>query len=76
MPSARTGYLCLAAILISLEAACQNESLLEADPKASLAVKKLLGIDENYYVTVPPDPTDEEMEGIWATLRGLTKGDS
>ena len=25
-------------------------------------MKKLLGIDEDYYVAVPPDPTDEEME--------------
>ena len=50
-----------------------NESLLDADPKASQAVKKLMGIDEDYYVTVPPDPTEEEMEGTWATLRGLTQ---
>jgi len=51
-----------------------GESLLDADPKAGSAMKKLLGIDEDYYVTVPPDPTDEEMEGVWATLRGLTQG--
>jgi hypothetical protein len=49
-----------------------NESLLDADPKASQAVKKLLGIDEDYYIAVPPDPIDEEMEGVWATLRNLT----
>jgi hypothetical protein len=49
-----------------------SESLLDADPKASGAVKKLLGIDEDYYIAVPPDPTDEEMEGVWATLRKLT----
>ena len=53
-----------------------SESLLDADPKASQAVKKLLGIDEDYYVAVPPDPTQEEMEGIWATLRRLTGGES
>ncbi len=51
-----------------------NESLLDADPKASQAVKKLMGIDEDYYITVPPDPTEEEMEGVWATLRRLTQG--
>jgi hypothetical protein len=50
-----------------------NESLSGADPKASQAVKKLLGIDEDYYIAVPPDPTDEEMEGVWAALRGLTQ---
>ena len=51
-----------------------SEGLLDADPKAGQAVKELLGIDEDYYVAVPPDPTDEEMKGVWATLRGLTKG--
>ena len=50
-----------------------SESLLDADPRASREVKKMLGIDEDYYVAVPPDPTDREMEGIWATLRGLTQ---
>jgi hypothetical protein len=50
-----------------------NESLLDADPKASQAVKKLMGIDEAYYVAVPPDPTEKEMGGVWATLRGLTQ---
>ena len=53
-----------------------SESLLDVDPKASRAVKKLMGIDEDYYIAVPPDPTEEEMEGIWATLRELTKGGS
>ena len=32
--------------------------------------------DEDYYIAVPPDPTDSEMEGVWATLRGLREGDS
>jgi hypothetical protein len=50
-----------------------DESLLDADPKASQAVKEVLGIDEDYYVAVPPDPTDEDMEGVWATLRSLTR---
>jgi hypothetical protein len=50
-----------------------SESLLDADPKASRAVKKLLGIDDEYYVAVPPDPSEKEVEGIWATLRDLTR---
>ena len=50
-----------------------SESLLDVDPKASQAVKKLMGIDDDYYVAVPPDPTEKEMEGIWAKLRGLTR---
>ena len=32
-----------------------------------------MGIDEDYYVAVPPDPTDKEMVNVWATLRGLTQ---
>ena len=32
--------------------------------------------DEDYYIAVPPDPTDEEMEGIWASLRRLTSDGS
>ena len=64
---------CLADAVLWDEDWRDNESLLDADPKASRAVKKLLGIDEDYYVAVPPDPTDEEMKGVWATLRGLTR---
>lgn len=51
-----------------------GEDLLDVDPAASRGVKKLMGIDEDYYVAVPPDPSDKEMEDIWATLRGLTSG--
>jgi hypothetical protein len=51
-----------------------NEALLDVDPKASRAVKNLLGIDDDYYVAVAPDPTDEEINGICVTLRGLTRG--
>ena len=50
-----------------------GENLLDADPRAGGEVKKLLGIDEDYYVAVPPDPTDEEMEAILAKLRALTQ---
>jgi acetyl esterase/lipase len=39
---------------------------------ASRAVKKLPGIDEDYYVAVRPDPTQKEMKGIWTMLLGLT----
>jgi hypothetical protein len=39
-------------------------------------VKEILGIDEDYHVTVPPDPTDEQMKGVCATLRGLADDSS
>ena len=51
-----------------------NENLLDVDPKAGRALKELLGIDEDYYVAVPPDPTDVEVEGVWTTLLGLARG--
>ena len=37
------------------------------------AVKKLLGIGEDYYATVPPDLTDEEMMGIGVALQVLMR---
>ena len=46
---------------------------LDVDPAAGRVMKKLLGIDQDYYVSVPPDPPDEEMKGVWAALRGLTQ---
>ena len=65
---------CLAGGILWDEDWKDSESLLDADPSASRAVKKLLGIDDDYYITVPPDPTDKEMEGIMLTLRELTRG--
>jgi hypothetical protein len=49
-----------------------DPNLLDVDPEIGRAVKELLGIDKDYYVAVPPDPTDEEMKGVWKTLRELT----
>ena len=49
-----------------------SESLMDVDPKAGRAVKRMFGIDEDYYVAVPSDPSAKEMERVWVTLRGLT----
>ncbi|MFC1596689.1 hypothetical protein ACFL5Q_01970 [Planctomycetota bacterium] len=51
-----------------------EEVHLDADPKASRAMKKLFGIDKDYYVDVPPDPSEAELEKIIHTLRELTRG--
>jgi len=67
---------CLAGEVLWDEDWMDSESLMDADPRAGRAVKELLGIDEDYYIAVPPDPTEEEMKGVWVTLRGLTKGGS
>ena len=37
-------------------------------------MKKLMRIDEDYYVDVPPDPSGEELEEVLATLRELIRG--
>jgi hypothetical protein len=50
------------------------EDHLDADPETSRAAKKSLGIDKDYYVDVPPDPSDEELEEIINTLHELTRG--
>lgn len=67
---------CLADAVLWDEDWKSADELLDADPTASRAVKKLLGIDPDYYIAIPPDPTDEEMKGISTTLRGLTSGGS
>ena len=46
---------------------------LDAPPDQGQAVKTLLGIDDNYYVAVPPDPSEEELQGILAILKKLTR---
>lgn len=51
-----------------------GEMHLDADPEASRRLKKLMRIDEDYYVDVPPDPSGEELEEVLATLRELTRG--
>lgn len=45
---------------------------LDADPDASRRVKGELGIDDDYFVAVPPDPTDEEAERLLLDLQMLT----
>jgi hypothetical protein len=64
---------CLADAVLWDEDWKDADSHMDADPGANRVVKKLLGIDEDYYVTVPPDPTDEEMAAVEATLRRLTR---
>ena len=51
-----------------------EEVHLDADPKTSRAMKKLFGINEDYYVDIPPDPSDAELEEIINTLHELTRG--
>jgi hypothetical protein len=45
---------------------------LDADPEVSQRVKREMGISDDYFVAVPPDPTDEEAERLLLELRELT----
>jgi hypothetical protein len=65
---------CLASSVLWDDDWKDTEGHLDADPETSRAVKKLLRIDEDYYVDVPPDPSDEELEQIIHSLRELTRG--
>lgn len=46
---------------------------LDADPEAGGSVKALLGIDPDYFVDVPPEPSDAEADRLLAELRALTR---
>jgi hypothetical protein len=67
---------CLAGRVLWDEDWKDAEHHLDADPAASRMIKDLLGIDPDYYVAVPPDPSHEELDAIWATLRELTRSAS
>ena len=46
---------------------------LDADPEACQPAKLMLGIDRDYFVAVPPEPSDEDAERLLAELRSLTR---
>jgi len=51
----------------------EMEEHLDADPEASRRVKQELGIDEVYFIAVPPDPTEEECQRLLDELCELTR---
>jgi hypothetical protein len=62
---------CLVGEILWDEDWLEVDHYLDADPNSSRGVKKMMGIDKDYYIAVPPDPTSKEVEGILATLHGL-----
>ena len=50
----------------------EMEEQLDADPDVSQRVKREMGISDDYFIAVPPDPTDEEAERLLLELRELT----
>jgi len=47
---------------------------MDAAPAASRYLMTELGIAENYYTAVAPDPTDEQLESVRRTLRDVCGG--
>jgi hypothetical protein len=47
---------------------------MDAAPETSRDLMNELGIAENYYTAVAPDPTDEELESVRRTLRDICGG--
>jgi hypothetical protein len=52
--------------------AADKAAALDADPDTGRETRKELGIDDNYFTAVAPDPTDEEAEQLLEELIGLT----
>ena len=50
----------------------EMEEQLDADPDVSQRVKQEMGISDDYFIAVPPDPTDEEANRLLLELRELT----
>jgi len=49
-----------------------GDIFIDADPQTSQQMKHLLGIADDYYVAIPPDPSEEEIERLLAKLWELT----
>ena len=50
----------------------EMDQFLDADPDVGRRMRRELGISDDYFVAVPPDPTDAEVERLLGELRELT----
>jgi len=48
------------------------QEALDADPDTTQRAKEELGIDDDYFVAIPPDPTDKEAERLLDELIEFT----
>jgi hypothetical protein len=49
-------------------------AFLDADPVVSRSCRDELGIAEDYYTAIAPDPTDEQLDSVRRTLREVCGG--
>src|SRR5262249_8916572 len=45
---------------------------LDVDPDQARALMDSMGIDPDYYLALPPDPDDDELDDVRRTLREVT----
>jgi hypothetical protein len=50
----------------------EADDRLDVAPEESRRLKSELGIPDDYYIAIPPDPSDEQAEQLLAELRDLT----
>jgi hypothetical protein len=48
--------------------------ILDADPETAKARKEMLGIEDDYYQTIVPEPSDSDLHGARQMLRNLIAG--
>ena len=51
----------------------EDDAQLDVSPETSRYLKSTLGMPDNYYVAVPPDPSDDEAENLLQELHELTR---
>ena len=49
-------------------------NFLDASPDHRRTMDVILGVGEDYFTAVPPDPTEAELPAIWRRLKTLTAG--
>jgi hypothetical protein len=49
----------------------EAELFLDRDPRESRQLKQLMGIDEDYFSAIAPEPTDQQLKAIRQALRQL-----
>jgi hypothetical protein len=49
----------------------EAEHFLDRDPRESQQLKQLMGIDEDYFSAIAPEPTDHQLKAIRKVLRQL-----
>ncbi len=50
------------------------DSFLDADPGISLQRRRLLGIDDDYFTHIAPDPRPDEIEALVGQTRAIVRG--